>query len=167
MIAFLDDASSYLSEKGKFEDAYDLIENYRVYGGIPTEQEFDTIINELPKKLKNKADSIRNKINFQSGQLVDFYGFELNGQIYLNDELINPNTPIHEAGHIWIDWAEQDRPDLFEQGMNKIEGSTYLEDVKQNSFYNEQANKLPEADRELYYKKEALAKAIGDNGGVS
>ncbi len=164
MIAFLDDASSYLSEKGKFEDAYDLIENYRVYGGIPTEQEFDTIINELPKKLKNKADSIRNKINFQSGQLGDFYGFELNGQIYLNDELINPNTPIHEAGHIWIDWAEQDRPDLFEQGMNKIEGSTYLEDVKQNSFYNEQANKLPEADRELYYKKEALAKAIGDNG---
>ena len=164
MIAFLDDASSYLSEKGKFEDAYDLIENYRIYGGIPTEQEFDTIINELPKKLKNKADSIRNKINFQSGQLGDFYGFELNGQIYLNDELINPNTPIHEAGHIWIDWAEQDRPDLFEQGMNKIEGSTYLEDVKQNSFYNEQANKLPEADRELYYKKEALAKAIGDNG---
>lgn len=164
MNAFLDDASSYLSEKGKFEDAYDLIENYRVYGGIPTEQEFDTIINELPKKLKNKADSIRNKINFQSGQLGDFYGFELNGQIYLNDELINPNTPIHEAGHIWIDWAQQDRPDLFEQGMNKIEGSTYLEDVKQNSFYNEQANKLPEADRELYYKKEALAKAIGDNG---
>ncbi len=161
---FLEDAGSYLSEKGKFEDAYDLIENYRIYGGIPNNEEFQTIVSELPKKLRNKADSIRNKVNLQTNQLGDFYGFELNGQIYLNDELMNPNTPIHEAGHIWIDWAENERPDLLDQGMKKVEGSTYLDEVKNNPFYQQEANKLSEANRESYYKKEALAKAIGDNG---
>ena len=44
------------------------------------------------------------------------------------------------------------------------EGSKYLSDVKNNPVYQENASKLPESERENYFKSEALAKAIGDNG---
>ena len=101
---------------------------------------------------------------FMTDSKGDVYGFEQNGKIFLNGEKMNPNSPIHEAGHIWTSWAEQNRPDLHEAGLAKVENSTYLEDVKNNKFYKEQASKLSDTEKELYYKKEALAKAIGDNG---
>ena len=92
------------------------------------------------------------------------YGFEQNGKIVLNADLMNGNTPFHEAGHLWINWAKENRSDLHDAGMKKIEGSKYLQDVKNNKAYQDNAAKLPEADREAYFKAEALAKAIGDNG---
>ena len=106
----------------------------------------------------------KNKANFMSDSKGEVYGFEQNGNIILNGDKINANTAVHEPAHIWISWAEQNRPDLHESGLEKIKGSKYLEDVKNDEFYKEQASKLPEDQREAYYQKEALAKAIGDQG---
>ena len=111
-----------------------------------------------------KSEIPGTETKFMTDSKGEVYGFEQNGKIFLNGEKINPNSPIHEAGHIWSSWAEQNRPDLHEAGLSKVENSTYLKEVKNNKFYQEQASKLSDAEKELYYKKEALAKAIGDNG---
>lgn len=111
-----------------------------------------------------KEASENNSVQLMTNNKGEVYGFEQGGKIYLNGEKMNGNTPIHETGHIWIDWAQKNRPDLHQAGMEKIEGSQYLQDVKENKSYQEQADKLPEEQREEFYKKEALAKAIGDNG---
>ena len=103
-------------------------------------------------------------INMMTDPTGKVYGFEQNGKIILNADLMNGNTPFHEAGHLWLGWAKNNRPDLHDAGMAKIEDSQYLQDVKNNPVYQENAAKLPEADRENYFKSEALAKAIGDNG---
>lgn len=110
--------------------------------------------NELPSTTPNLMTDANGKV----------YGFEQNGKIVLNADLMNGNTPFHEAGHLWINWAKENRSDLHNAGVKKIEGSKYLQDVKNNKAYQDNASKLPEADREAYYKAEALAKAIGDNG---
>ena len=103
-------------------------------------------------------------VNMMTDATGKIYGFEKNGKIVLNADLMNGNTPFHEAGHLWLNWARESRVDLHEAGMTKIEGSKYLQDVKNNPVYQENASKLPELERDAYFKSEALAKAIGDNG---
>jgi hypothetical protein len=103
-------------------------------------------------------------VNMMTDATGKIYGFEQNGKIVLNADLMNGNTPFHEAGHLWLSWAKENRSDLHDAGMEKIENSTYLKDVKNNKIYQDNASKLPEGEREAYFKSEALAKAIGDNG---
>jgi hypothetical protein len=103
-------------------------------------------------------------VNMMTDATGRIYGFEQNGKIVLNADLMNGNTPFHEAGHLWLNWAKENRSDLHDAGIRKIENSKYLQDVKNNKVYQENAAKLPKGEREAYFKEEALAKAIGDNG---
>lgn len=98
--------------------------------------------------------------------------------IVLNAEKFNANTLLHEAaGHVMMDWFEQNNPELHKQGIAKVENSPYLNRVKKSEFYKAEAqkvydetlNKTKDAKaaseaREMYFKKEALAQAIGDAG---
>lgn len=118
----------------------------------------------MAKGYVKSANEFPYDINLMTDSEGKIYGFEHNGKIVLNSDLMNGNTPFHEAGHLWINWAKKNRSDLHDAGMDKVEGSKYLQDVKNNPVYQENASKLPEADRENYFKSEALAKAIGDNG---
>ena len=101
------------------------------------------------------------KFMFESGIL----GFTYNNKIYLNGEALNPNTPIHEAGHIWTEWVKQNDPKVYERGIELVKNSDYLKEVKSSKFYQDQAKKLgSKSEAELYFQHEALAMAIGDKG---
>ena len=84
------------------------------------------------------------------------YGFVKDGQIYLNADEVNANTPIHEFGHIW----EQLFPKEFAKGIELLmaseQGRAYIKKIRQNPAY---------AGRTLdEVKAEALVTAIGDKG---
>lgn len=91
-------------------------------------------------------------------------GFTHNGKIYLNGQTLNPNTSIHEAGHIWTAWAEQNNKEIYDRGVELLVGSRYMAAVTENKFYKDEAAKLPADQRERYFQHEALAMAIGDKG---
>ena len=91
-------------------------------------------------------------------------GFTFNNKMYLNGSALNPNTPIHEAGHIWVEWTKTNDPKIYAKGMELVKDSPYYKKAKDSKFYQEQANNLPENQREDYYSNEALAMAIGDKG---
>jgi hypothetical protein len=110
------------------------------------------------------VEKMPSNVNLMTDKSGKVYGFEQNGKVFINEKYSNANTPFHEAGHVWINWAKENRQDLYEQGMAKTENSPYLMDVKANPTYQENAAKLPEVEREDYFRMEALAKAIGDNG---
>ncbi len=96
---------------------------------------------------------------------ADVLGFTFGNKIYLNGEKLNPNTPIHEAGHIWTEWVKQNDPKVYERGIELVKNSDYLKEVKSSKFYQDQAKKLgSKSEIELYYQHEALAMAIGDKG---
>ena len=118
----------------------------------------------MAKGVVKPASEHPSGVNMMTDATGTIYGFEQNGKIVLNADVMNGNTPFHEAGHLWLSWAKENREDLHDAGMAKIEGSKYLSDVKKNPVYQENASKLPESERENYFKSEALAKAIGDNG---
>jgi hypothetical protein len=137
-------------------------------------------IQSMEKRLKAKKASIQYSIDvtpelkaqveqglpmFMSDPNGDVLGFSFQNKVYLNGEKLNPNTPIHEAGHIWTDWVRQNDPKIYERGMQLIEGSDYLKKAKASRFYQKEALKLSsKAEVEQYFKNEALAMAIGDKG---
>ena len=99
----------------------------------------------------------------QNGE--DVLGFAYDNRMYLNGEKLNPNTIIHEAGHIWTEWVKNNDTKLYDKGMDLVGKSPYLQKAKNSKFYQEQADKLAtEEQREAYFKHEALAMAIGDKG---
>jgi hypothetical protein len=96
---------------------------------------------------------------------TDVLGFSFANRMYLNGEKLNPNTIIHEAGHIWTEWTRNNDSKIYQKGMELIEGSPYLKKAKESKFYQQQAEKLgTEAEKAEYFKHEALAMAIGDKG---
>lgn len=104
---------------------------------------------------------------FMKNKQGDILGFAHEGKIYLNGENINPNSPIHEAGHIWTEWAKLNNTEVYNRGMQLTENSKYLKEVKANEFYKSEASKLGSETSEEYndyMKHEALAMAIGDKG---
>lgn len=93
------------------------------------------------------------------------------GSIHLNGEKLNGNTPVHEAGHVWLKWAEQYRPDLHKTGMDLMVKSNgtdtnYLKEIRANQDYIDLADSqgLKGKVREDFFRNEALASAIGDQG---
>ncbi len=84
------------------------------------------------------------------------YGFVKDGKVYLNEDKINANTPIHEYAHIW----QQMLPNTFKQGIELLKsskaGKALIAKVKANPAY---AN-LSQSEIEA----EALVIAIGDKG---
>ena len=112
--------------------------------------------------------------NAQSKSLVlknqKVYGAVYQGKLYLNPNLPNYNTPIHEFGHIWLNVAKEMSPDLYLKGMELItKDSPYYQNVVNSKEYAKIIDKMrkdgvTDADIEAYIKEEALATAIGDKG---
>ena len=124
---------------------------------VSTQEEFDALIEDVyAKSLSTKNQTI--------------YGAVYRGKLYLNPRQRNFNTPIHEYGHIWLNTAKQERPDLYKKGMELItKDNTYIEQIKNNPDYIRVVKRMKEggatdAEIDSYIKEEALATAIGDKG---
>ncbi len=87
---------------------------------------------------------------------VIIYGFVEGGNIYLNKNKVNPNTIIHEYGHIW----QHMFPIRFNQGIELLKkskkGEALIVKIKTNIGYSNYSQVEIEA--------EAFVKAIGDKG---
>ena len=119
---------------------------------------------DLSIKTFLKSGNTPSKINFMADENAEIIGFTYNNRMYLNGSALNPNTPIHEAGHIWVEWTKTNDPKIYAKGMELVKNSPYFKKAKESKFYQKQANNLPENQREDYYSNEALAMAIGDKG---
>lgn len=82
------------------------------------------------------------------------YGFTYDGKIFINPELKNLNTPLHEFGHIWLGFLKENNPELLEKGYKLLEGTELLK------------RKIEEfGDTELA-REEAMAESIASRGEV-
>lgn len=128
-----------------------------------SDPEFRDIYNKSKKSKIDNNDADK-YTKFMATPDAEILGFTYNNRMYLNGSALNPNTPIHEAGHIWVEWTKTNDPKIYAKGMELVKDSPYYKKAKDSKFYQEQANNLPEDQREDYYRNEALAMAIGDKG---
>lgn len=109
-----------------------------------TQEEFDAIL-EQPgvRTRKTKGKTI--------------LGITLNGKIYLNPAVESLATPIHEFGHIWIDYLRSDTSNtkgtkLLNQGLKLVEGTSALKKAIEKYGDNQVA------------REEALVELMGTKG---
>lgn len=86
------------------------------------------------------------------------YGYTDGKEIVLNQEHLNPNTPIHEYQHLWRTAAKKMNPELIEHGDKLIMQTQLFADLKEDPNYNHLS------DDEIC--DEAFARLTGEDGAA-
>lgn len=84
------------------------------------------------------------------------YGYTDGKEIVLNQEHLNPNTPIHEYQHLWRTAAKEMNPDLIAHGDELIKQTQLFADLKEDPNYKHLS--------EEKLCDEAFARLTGDEG---
>lgn len=86
------------------------------------------------------------------------YGYTDGKEIVLNQEHLNPNTPIHEYQHLWRTAAKKMNPELIEHGDKLIMQTQLFADLKKDPNYNHLT------DEQIC--DEAFARLTGEDGAA-
>lgn len=105
---------------------------------------------------ENNANIVGNT-KFAQGKGV-VYGYTDGKEIVLNQEHLNPNTPIHEYQHLWRTAAKKMNPELIEHGDKLIMQTQLFADLKQDPNYNHLT------DEQIC--DEAFARLTGEDGAA-
>ena len=105
---------------------------------------------------ENNANIVGNT-KFAQGKSV-VYGYTYGKEIVLNQEHLNPNTPIHEYQHLWRTAAKNMNPELIEHGDKLIMQTQLFADLKQDPNYNHLT------DEQIC--DEAFARLTGEDGAA-
>lgn len=109
---------------------------------------------ELDNQLKAVAEP---GVQYLKGKGV-VYGYTDGKQIVLNQEHLNPNTPIHEYQHLWRTAAKNMNPELIEHGDKLIMQTQLFADLKEDPNYNHLT------DEQIC--DEAFARLTGEDGAA-
>lgn len=109
---------------------------------------------ELDNQLKAVAEP---GVQYLKGKGV-VYGYTDGKQIVLNQEHLNPNTPIHEYQHLWRTAAKEMNPELIEHGDKLIMQTQLFDDLKKDPNYNYLTNEQ--------ICDEAFARLTGEDGAA-
>lgn len=109
---------------------------------------------ELDRELKAVAEP---GVQYLKGKGV-VYGYTDGKEIVLNQEHLNPNTPIHEYQHLWRTAAKEMNPELIEHGDKLIMQTQLFADLKQDPNYNHLT------DEQIC--DEAFARLTGEDGAA-
>lgn len=107
---------------------------------------------DLDRQLKSVAEP---GVQYLKGKGV-VYGYTDGKEIVLNQEHLNPNTPIHEYQHLWRTAAKEMNPELIEYGDKLIMQTQLFADLKQDPNYNHLT------DEQIC--DEAFARLTGEDG---
>lgn len=105
---------------------------------------------------ENNANIVGNT-KFAQGKGV-VYGYTDGKEIVLNQEHLNPNTPIHEYQHLWRTAAKNMNPELIDHGDKLIMQTQLFADLKEDPNYKHLS------DDEIC--DEAFARLTGEDGAA-
>jgi hypothetical protein len=103
------------------------------------------------------AVTVDEKIQFQKDITLTSSGFVHKGIIFLNNDVMKLDTPVHEFGHLYLNWLKSERGDLYQKGLELAQSK----DAKEYADYVEKTQPNLAGEAKL---NEILAQAIGDNG---
>lgn len=109
----------------------------------------------IPVKVVSNEDM--EKVAEAQGKGV-VYGYTDGKEIVLNQEHLNPNTPIHEYQHLWRTAAKEMNPDLIAHGDKLIKQTQLFADLKEDPNYKHLS------DDEIC--DEAFARLTGEDGAA-
>lgn len=78
------------------------------------------------------------------------YGYTDGREIYLTREGINPETPAHEYGHLWVKAVKKNRPDLWENIKDLMRVDEHSQKVYQKLLGDENYSQIHDNEDKLY-----------------
>ena len=166
-----------LTGQERVEYQNQLLKEYMDEHGLPSENDIpDDVWNDCRnksfEKYQDKLDSLFAKYKDLDRQLkaiaepgVQYlkgkgvvYGYTDGKEIVLNQEHLNPNTPIHEYQHLWRTAAKEMNPDLIAHGDELIKQTQLFADLKEDPNYKHLS------DDEIC--DEAFARLTGEDGAA-
>lgn len=115
-------------------------------------RELEAKLQDLENQLKTVAEP---GVSFLKGKGT-VYGYTDGNEIVLNQDHLNPNTPIHEYQHIWRTAAKAKNPELIEHGDNLIKQTEWFKNLQGDPNYKHLS--------EEKLCDEAFARLTGDEG---
>lgn len=111
---------------------------------------------------KIEADKNRYQERFMRKGDGTIYGyFDEQGVAHFDESVMNGNTAMHEFGHPWQDWCKRTNPKLYERGVELINESPYIDEVRKEA---QDPDSVYYGMSEEQMADEAIARAIGDKG---
>lgn len=68
------------------------------------------------------------------------YGFAHNGKIYLNPDVMNSETAVHEYTHLWDAYIQRTNPELWNKGLEVFKNTSLWNDVINDENYSDIKN---------------------------
>ena len=124
-------------------------------------------------KLQEIKDRIRRKeieesdLPFFKTPNGEVYGFvDKEGNIYLDEDVISPEHPIHEYTHLWDMAVRIKNPELWERGVQLMKQTSLWKTIEDNANYGAKWKKENLSHEELEFRiaSEVHARLVGKEG---
>ena len=102
-------------------------------------EEFDRKKNEqafYEKREEYWENKYKNEnVQYMKSENGEVYGFTFDGEIYIDEDLVNSNVLAHEYTHIWDNYVQKNNPDLWQKGMNCLKGTSLWYEITEDKNY--------------------------------
>jgi hypothetical protein len=91
---------------------------------------------KLPLRLpiqKSTTQKYKNLLKTAKGEV---YGFTLGSEVFIDQNLMNANRPVHEFGHLWNTFIKKNNKDLWRKGVELIQGTSYWNNLLNDPAYS-------------------------------
>lgn len=83
----------------------------------------------------DKDMSINNRVQYMKSENGEVYGFAFDGEIYIDEDLVNSNVLAHEYTHIWDNYVQKNNPELWQKGMTCLKGTSLWYEITEDKNY--------------------------------
>lgn len=83
----------------------------------------------------DKDMSINNRVQYMKSENGEVYGFTFDGEIYIDEDLVNLNVLAHEYTHIWDNYVQRNNPELWQKGMTCLKGTSLWYEITEDKNY--------------------------------
>lgn len=149
----LDDTQQTVARK--YEEIAEILKKEKTVEVVTDENGFDWYEAKITQE-----DTQKPVIAFQKNPkdvTMTTSGFVHKGDVYLNKDRMKLDTPVHELGHLYLNYLKSNNSDIYERGLQLAQS----EDAKEYVDYVERTQPQLTGEAKL---NEILAQAIGDNG---
>ena len=110
---------------------------------------------------QNRAEQILKSKGYTDADIARIGGFKTkdangNDTVWLNTKNVQPDSALHEFGHVWLQALQETNPALYNKGVELIKQTRYYDEIANNPDYAH----LSEAKK----LEEAMATGIGYRG---
>ena len=76
-------------------------------------------------------------VQYMKSENGEVYGFTFDGEIYIDEDLVNSNVLAHEYTHVWDNYVQKNNPDLWDKEIVALKNTSLWQEVVNDKNYAE------------------------------